>query len=151
MRAVDRFLERAIGRALRRYTDLRVRDYEALLRVREGYTVVRLSVDEESWLANRTLADLDLPEEGVTVLSIARADDSTASIPRGSYRIHPGDALVLYGREEGIAELGRRVSGPEGRRARRRAEDDYADRLRRQDTEQDAYEATRGARDDGGT
>lgn len=130
---VDRRLSRLIEWSLKRYTTLNMQDYATMLHVREGYKVVRFEIREDAWLAGKTLREADLPEEGVAVLSITRADDTATCIPRGAYTLHAHDILVLYGREERLAELKRRRAGAPGEVAREAAED-----------EQDLHQAQRG-------
>lgn len=139
-RRFSRGLDRVIEHVLRRYTSITVRDYEALLRLSEGFRVVRFEVKEGTWLAGKTLRELDLPEEGVTILSILRPDETAASVPRGSYRLHVGDTLVLYGKGDRVAELRARPPGRPGEGARAEAEHEHAETERQQDAEQQAYE-----------
>jgi K+/H+ antiporter YhaU regulatory subunit KhtT len=112
--AFDRLLERAISRALARYTDLDVRDYAALLRISGEYTVAELLVEEDDWVANQRLEELDLPGEGLRVLGIVQPDGTYLGAPGGATRVEPGDTLVLYGRSEAVAAIDRRKSGPQG-------------------------------------
>ncbi len=119
--AFDRLLERAISRALARYTDLDVRDYAALLRISGEYTVAELLVEEDDWVANQRLEELDLPSEGLRVLGIVQPDGTYLGAPGGATRIEPGDTLVLYGRSEAVAAIDRRKSGPQGDREHTRA------------------------------
>jgi hypothetical protein len=105
---VDRVLTRVIRRALRRWTDLDVRDYAGLLELGEGYTVAELEVDPEDWVAGRPLNELTLADEGVVVLGIRRGGEYLGAPDRGT-AIEAGDVLVLYGREEHVEELDRRA------------------------------------------
>ncbi|MDT0631168.1 TrkA C-terminal domain-containing protein [Rubrivirga sp. S365] len=139
-RRFSRALDHAIEHVLRRYTTLTVRDYEALLRLREGFRVVQFEIEEGTWLANKTLRELNLPEEGVTVLSILRPDETAAAVPRGSYRLHVGDKVVLYGKEDRVAELRSRPRGRPGEGARVEAQQEHAETERQQDVQQRAYE-----------
>ena len=59
-RPVDRVLTRVIRRALRRWTDLDVRDYAGLLELGEGYAVAELEVEDGDWIAGRELGELTL-------------------------------------------------------------------------------------------
>jgi len=118
---VDRALSQVIERSLRRFTDLDVRDYASLLRLSGDYEVIELLVEPGDWLEGRTLAELDLPHEGVLVLGIIGADGSYIGAPRGAAVVHAGDALALYGRDAVIAEIDRRRAGREGEAAHDRA------------------------------
>lgn len=111
---VERVLSRLIRIGLRRYTDLEVRDFEALLEVHGGYTVVELVVEPDDWLAGRTLADLRLNDEGLLVLGIQRASGGYDGAPSGDSRVRAGDALLLYGHGQRISELDTRPRGSSG-------------------------------------
>ncbi len=120
-RWVDRYLTRWIERALRRWTRLEVKDYEALLQVSGGFQVAELHVEPGSWLADKTLAECRLNQEGILVLGIFRPDGTYIGAPRGYTRIQEGDMLVLYGRGETLEELSQRLQGASGDAAHERA------------------------------
>lgn len=135
-RTVDRSLSRLISSALRRFTDLEVRDYVQLLDLASNYAVVELGVDANSWVAEHRLADLRLPDEGVIVLGIRRTDGTFVGAPRGHSHLHEHDTLILYGYSDVIDELRKRKVGVEGDRAHtlhvpeiheRHAEEDASD------------------------
>jgi hypothetical protein len=113
-RAFDRLLQRVTSRLLARYTDLDTRDYAALLRVSGEYAVAELYVEEEDWVANHRLNELDLPHEGIQVLGIVGPNGGYVGAPRGATTIRPGDTLIVYGRAEAVAEIDTRRAGPEG-------------------------------------
>jgi K+/H+ antiporter YhaU regulatory subunit KhtT len=113
-RPVDRALNRAIRRALARWTDLDVRDYSAVLELEGGYEVAELLVEADDWIAGRALCEVTLRDEGVVVLGVRRGDGGYLGAPDGDTVIGPGDVLTLYGREERVAELDRRARGADG-------------------------------------
>lgn len=117
---VDRRLTCWIGAALRRFTDLDVRDRADLLALAGDYSVTELAVDEGDWVANRTLAELALRDEGIAVLGITRAGEYLGT-PKGDTRVRPGDSLVLYGLGRTLADLDERPAGAAGDRAHERA------------------------------
>lgn len=108
---VDRHLERLIDRALRRYTKLDVKDYASLLALSGGYRVGEMRVEPDDWLADRSLADSRLREEGVVVLGIRRPSGEFLGAPQSDTVIRPQDVLVLYGRNEDMAEIDARHKG----------------------------------------
>src|SRR3954468_20016389 len=63
-RPVTAALSRLIEASLRRWTDLDVRDYASLLELQGEYGVMELKIEGGDWLANRTLADAELRDEG---------------------------------------------------------------------------------------
>ena len=120
-RWVDRRLTAAVGRVLRRHTDLTGRDLDSLLSLSGDYTVQELAVNPGDWLAERTLAELGLRDEGLVVLGVVRSDGSYLGAPDGRTTVRPGDNVVLYGRTPRVRELDRRARGSEGDRAHARA------------------------------
>jgi len=114
---VQRVTQRAVDWALRRWTTLTVRDYARLLRVAGEYDVVEMEVERKDWLAGRELHELDLPEEGVLVLAMRRTDGTFLGAPTGRTDVRPGDVVLLYGREDVLADLDTRRAGPAGEHA----------------------------------
>jgi hypothetical protein len=107
-RLAGRLLERLIARALDRWTDLEIRDYDALLRISGEYAIAELFVEPDDWLARKTLGELQLSQEGVRVLGIVRPDGSYLGVPEATTMIEPGDTLILYGPDSRVEELDRR-------------------------------------------
>lgn len=120
-RRLERFISHAIEVALSRWTDLDVRDYAALLRLSGEYEIIELFVEEGDWVAHKTLAELQLNEEGIQVLGIVRPDGTYVGAPTGRTRVLPGDTLILYGRASLLAELDERIQGAAGDRAHKAA------------------------------
>lgn len=111
-RPVDRVLTRVIRRALRRWTDLDVRDYAGLLELGDGYTVAELEVEDADWIAGHELGELTLRDAGIVVLGIHRPDADYVGAPEPGTTVHPGDVLTVYGLEERVEALdrGRRLA-----------------------------------------
>jgi len=118
---LDRLFGRLAQRALRRWSTLELRDYARLLGLQGGFTVGQLRLHPDDWLTERPLRDLDLPEEGVQVLGVIRADGSYVGIPDGDTLLSPGDTVVLYGHTDRLAELDARRRGRSGDEAHRHA------------------------------
>lgn len=114
---VDRLLSSGVERLLDRYTDLDVRDYASLMRLRDDYRLAELVVNEEDWIADRTLGDSELGEEGVLVLGILRSDGRYVGAPNKTTQVEAGDTLLVYGREDSLTEIDDRRRGHEGDRA----------------------------------
>jgi K+/H+ antiporter YhaU regulatory subunit KhtT len=113
---IDRAVSKVISAALRRFTKLDVRDYVQLLDLAKNYAVGEVGVEADSWVAEHRLLDLHLPDEGVLVLGVRRADGSFIGAPRGHTQIHENDTLVVYGYSDVIEDLGTRKVGREGNR-----------------------------------
>ncbi len=139
---VDRRLSALIGRALRRWTQLDVRDYAGLLRLSGDYVVAELEVEPEDWLAGRALRELRLREEGALVLGIVRSDGTYLGAPRGETRLIEGDTLILYGREGLVENLDERRAGARGALEHQRAVEEHL-RAEAEEKEADADETGR--------
>lgn len=117
-KTVDRWMRRWIKRFLSRaFPELRVYDYTQLLGVTHGYSISQIKVRKNSWLANKSLRELELDKEGILVLGIYRPTDEGEvyiGAPRGDTIILPGDVLICYGPEEALLELSKRVRGKRG-------------------------------------
>ncbi|WP_135852565.1 TrkA C-terminal domain-containing protein [Halorussus salinus] len=106
----NRLVTPVIEWGLRRTTDLDLRDYTRVLGLQREYRVAEVEVDAGDWLADESLADLDLPAEGVLVLGVRRGDTYIGA-PRSDTEVRPGDVVVLYGKEDRLRELSDRESG----------------------------------------
>lgn len=123
---VDRMLSRLIRRGLRRYTDLDVRDYEALLEIHGSYAISEKLVRAGEWLAGSTLADLRLTDEGVLVLAVTRRNGDYLGAPKGDVELHPGDVVLMYGQQDRIADIDSRPPGYAGQVKHDQAKHDQA-------------------------
>lgn len=121
--AVERVLHRLIGRALRRWTRLDVHDYESLLDLTGDYNVVEIEIGPSDWLAEHSLGELDLPDEGILVLAVHRRDGHFLGAPGPDVVLEPGDVLAVYGRGESVKELSGRIGGSAGARQHERSVD----------------------------
>lgn len=113
----DRRLSAAIGWALERFTDFGAHDYAKLLHLGGDFAVMEVGVRPGDWIADRTLAQLRLRDEGVAVLGIERPDGTYLGAPPWSTRITTRDTVVVYGPEHLIRDVDCRQAGPEGDRA----------------------------------
>ncbi len=112
-------MKKIITHALKRWTNLHVYDYEEILGLSKGYTISRIMVKENSWMANRSLRDLKLEQEGVLVLAIYRrikGEEKYIGVPTGDTEIKPYDILICYSRQETARVLSQRCKGEAGDR-----------------------------------
>lgn len=117
-RWLNRLITPLIERALDHTTELRIRDYTRLLGLQDDYRVSEIDVAAGDWLADGSLAELDLPAEGVLVLAIERENGSYVGAPGPETTIQPGDTVVLYGQQHRLQELsGRKSNDTEAREA----------------------------------
>ena len=80
-------------------------------------------------LQEKTVAELDLPTEGVLILGIRR-NDSYIGAPQPDTETKPGDTLVLYGKRDRLQELTGRLKGDT--KARGDAVEDHEETLEEQ-------------------
>ena len=133
---VDRQLSKVIERMLSHYTRLEIRDYASLLHLAGEYKVSEMHVDPDSWLANQTLANLKLRDEGLLILGIERVSGEFIGTPNGETRLEEGDNVIIYGRDSTIAELSQRHPGFYGE-VEHYEEVSKADRVREAEKRQD--------------
>ena len=116
---IYRLMKRVIERGLKKWTSLRIQDYEQLLGLSKGYTISRIFVGKKSWLRDRAIKDLKLGLEGILILAIYRIVDGEPrfiGIPTPETVIREGDELICYAREKASAALSRRPVGARGDR-----------------------------------
>ena len=111
-----------IRRGLQRFTDLELRDYAAILRLHQDVQISRVEVEENSWLADRCLNDLELDAEGVTVLGIERRDGNFRAAPSSTTRLHAGDWIIVYGKAGRLQEIQNREGHDDASHERAKAE-----------------------------
>ncbi|WP_394352309.1 potassium channel family protein [Thermococcus sp. M39] len=116
---IDKMMRKIIRRALNKFfPSLKIYDYNQLLGISRGYSIAQIKVKKNSWLANKTLRELQLDKEGVLVLGIYRKvgeKEVYLGAPSGDTKIVPGDLIVLYGPEDVLLNLSKRVKGIKGR------------------------------------
>ena len=129
---VDRVISRWVAKALRRWSALDVRDYVGLLHLSGEYAVLELQIQEGDWLADKHLAELKLPDEGVLVLGVQRPDSTYIGAPIGATKVCPGDVMVVYGPIARLAELDERRHGRTGAQAHQAAVAEQEERIEEQ-------------------
>ena len=142
-RMFDRWFKHLVERALRRWTNLDVRDYASLLHLSDDYVIHELRIEEDDWLQDKKLAQCHLREEGVSVIGILRSNGNYVGVPKGSTKIHAGDTLILYGRSEGLKKLDERKSGTMGDKEHQDAVSDQDRRMQQQEREEQEFEEKR--------
>lgn len=132
-RWVERRLNRVIAYGLTNWGRLEVRDYVALLQLRDGYAVTEMQVERQDWLAGKSLLELKLPTEGVLVLGIQRENGDYLGAPRAEDTVHADDTLVLYGPIHRLEELDQRRRGRQGDAAHEEAVSEHEEVLEEQE------------------
>ncbi len=129
---IDYQMQKIIEWALSRWTSLEVFDYANLLRLSGNYSVREMKVEPSDWVAGQEMKDLDLFKEGVVILGITRESGDYIGAPTLDTEILEGDVLILYGREEVLAELDERKKGTIGDAAHERSVEEQSRVLEKQ-------------------
>ena len=111
---LERLLDRVISHALEHMTELKIVDYEAVLKLDKGFTIATIQIEPGSWLSERSLHDLELSREGVLVLNVSRPSGTTLATPHSSTVLGVGDKLLCYGVEDVLEHLANRMKDEEG-------------------------------------
>jgi hypothetical protein len=144
-RRFNDWLDRTMRRILERAGVAQPADYARLLRIRRGFTISEIDVEDGDWLQGRALDEARPGDEGVMVLGIERSDGAYLGVPSPKTRIEAGDRLTVYGEEDALRALAERRETPESgeeheeavQEARhRRARETREDRRRREAREQ---------------
>jgi NhaP-type Na+/H+ and K+/H+ antiporter len=110
----DKWIVRAVGWSLKRWTNLEVRDYSSLLHLSGDYSVSELQVKENDWIESRPLKECNLTSEGIVPLGIIRKNRKYIGAPTGDTKIYAGDTLILYGKQHQLENIDTRPKGPRG-------------------------------------
>jgi K+/H+ antiporter YhaU regulatory subunit KhtT len=102
---VDKGLSTLINKMLKRYTDLQVQDFAAILHLKDNFKVSERRIEENDWMANKTLKELSLRKEGITVLGIDRKDEGYLGSPSGDATILVDDLITIYGKSDSIKSV----------------------------------------------
>jgi len=107
-RRLERVMDKVIIYLLKRFTDLRPKNFERLMTVMDDYEVTEVVVKDNAWLCGSTLSELKLTDEGLLILGVIQKNETYNGVPRGGYRITPEDRLIVYGQAEQIEEMSSR-------------------------------------------
>lgn len=110
-RAFQSLITPLIRTALRRVGFMDLQDYASILHVTEGYGIAEMQISPDSWLSGRTLRELRLNTEGVSVLGAMRRGSEYIGAPPPQYTFAAGDRIIAYGRHARLAELAARKQG----------------------------------------
>lgn len=100
-------------------------DYESLLGMSHGYGVIKFQVPKRNWMVNKTIGTLKFEKEGVLVLGVFReihGHEEYIGLPSNDFKIHSGDKIVIYCKENMIENLSKRERGKKGKLSRKEAE-----------------------------
>lgn len=122
---LDKQLVKLIDSALNRFHNLRNIDYVSLLKLQDEYEITVINVQNDDWMANRKLDELQLTEEGINLIAIERKDGTYLGTPDATTKVKPGDNLTIYGKEENLKNLEQRKKDQEGEAEHQSAKEDH--------------------------
>jgi len=100
--------KKVITVALKRWTKLRIYDYEQMFGLSEGFAISKITVHKDSAFREKQLKDLKLELEHILVLAIYRkagAKKQLIGAPHGDEVIKVGDDLICYAPSEVINKV----------------------------------------------
>ena len=83
------------------------------------------------------------------VLGVEREDGGYLGAPRGEAELHPGDTVLLYGRQKVLASIDARRAGPEGNREHVESVSEQAE-VERSEREEDEADSKESKQESGG-
>ncbi|MEO8772759.1 MAG: TrkA C-terminal domain-containing protein [Gelidibacter sp.] len=102
---IDKVLSKMINSMLKRYTDIEIQDYAAILHLKDDFKISEKLIGEENWMARKSLKDLKLRQEGLIILGIDREGVDYLGSPNGSAVILPKDVITVYGKSEVLKSI----------------------------------------------
>jgi len=126
---VERLLVNTIKTFLKKFTQLRIRDYVELLDLKGDYEITVLEVQADDWMENQKVGELKLWQEGINLIGIQRDDGTYLGIPKHKTKITRHDQIILYGRKESLQNLKKRKKNITG-------EKDHKEAVKEQDKEE---------------
>lgn len=102
-RHIYKIMKMVITNILKRYTHLRIYDYEQLFGLGEGYAIAKITVMKDSGLHEKQIKDLKNELGEMLVLAIYRKEGGKTQLigaPHGNEIIKEQDELICYAKEE---------------------------------------------------
>lgn len=103
--ALARLTRPLFERVLKNTPALDLRDYAALLHLRDNWRVAEFQLDTSSRFVGQSLRDLWLRDSQVIVLGIGREDGSREGVPSLDQPLESGDTLLVYGEGDMLATV----------------------------------------------
>lgn len=137
---LDRILSKVISKLLDRFANIRSQSFSRLMTLMGDYEVTEIEVSDSEWLAGKSLAELELQEEGVLVLGILKSDGEYIGVPRGKYELEKDDEIVVYGRSDSIKRISERKPDQQGETEHQVSKAAHEEELKEQDAKVEASE-----------
>lgn len=105
---INRVMKGLIIKALKRWTKLRIYDYEQLFGLGEGYAIGKITVMKDNPCRNKSISDLKPQLKDVLILAIYRTKGKKREFigaPHGDITLNVGDELICYAKEGVINKI----------------------------------------------
>jgi len=96
-----------ITKALKKWTNLRVYDYEQLFGLEQGYAIAKISMRQNNPWRNKPIKDLKLHLEDLLILAVYRKTAGKMHFigaPNGDFILKVNDELICYAKEDTISK-----------------------------------------------
>ena len=132
---IEGILVRIIKKALKKFTTLKIRDYVELLDLKGDYEITVIEVNEEDWMLDKKVSELQLWREGINLIGIQRDDGTYLGTPKSETKVTINDQLILYGRKKSIHNLEKRKQDISGDKEHDEAIKEQNEEEKKQDQE----------------
>lgn len=105
---IYRVMKMIIIKALKKWTKLRIYDYEQLFGLGKGYAIAKITIKKDNPFREKPIRDLKPQLEDALILAIYRkADEKMQFIgaPHGDVILNAGDELICYAKEDAINKI----------------------------------------------
>ena len=106
-RHLYKIMKIVITKALKRWTALRVYDYEQLFGLGQGYAIAKISILKVNPWRNKPIKDLKLQLEDLLILAVYRKTAGKMHFigaPNGDFILKVNDELICYAKEDTISK-----------------------------------------------
>lgn len=96
-----------IKKALKKWTTLRVYDYEQLFGLGQGYVIAKISIRQNNPWRDKPIRDLKLHLEDLLILAVYRKAGKKVNFigtPHGDFVLNINDELICYAKEDTISK-----------------------------------------------
>lgn len=135
---LEQLLAKIIKIALKKFTNLNIKDYVEILNLKNEYEISVINVNSDDWLANKRIKDINLRKEGINLIGIQRNDGTYIGTPYGDTKIVKEDQLILYGRRKSLRNLEKRkqnISGDQDHEKAVKEQSQEKEKQKHKDTE----------------
>jgi len=105
---IYRMMKLAIVKALKKWTTLRVYDYEQLFGLNEGYAIAKITIKKDSPFKEKSIKELSPHLEDVLILAIYRRVGKKMQFvgaPHGNVIVNAGDEIICYAKEDAVNKI----------------------------------------------